>query len=193
MAPDISPITPLRIPALVPIAASLLLLAGIAAKATLVPGTGILFTGVLLVAAGLFMYCTGAVINDKQTAGIPKLLQAMLWLCCMLGTWSLAQNLGQNQPVANYALICQLGWIAYASTLRNKSFAIGKSQLLWAFPMVALLALGGLLIPAQVKYTTFNPASPYVPWADYTRGYHLSGGYLIDSAGVKVRPVPYMR
>jgi hypothetical protein len=168
-------------------------LLGIAAKATLVPGTGIVCSFLLISAAGWYGSRMVGAINNSALRGIPKLLMALIWLGLLFNSMGILLDLGSPQSGNNALALGAIGWVVYIAWLRQPPAQRPQPTGVYLFPILGLLALGVWLLPPQDKYAYFNPTSPYVSYADYTRGYHLSGGYLVDSAGKQIKAVPYLK
>jgi hypothetical protein len=176
------------------IAAACAVVVGVAAKATLIPGSGILFMFLLLSAALWFVGRMAGAIQTKNLQGMPKMWVTLVWLGIVFNILSILSTLDGTQPAgtpAVLALALVLAFIYGYREVRRKENGLAPVWVI--FPVLGFLGIFSWLTPAPWRYHHFNSTSPYVGWQDYKKGYHLSGGYLIDSAGKQIRPVDYLK
>jgi hypothetical protein len=175
-------------------AAFLGIVIGIALKATLKPAMGVVFMVFAVLAILWFSYRMVQVVNGA-VRGLPKLFGMVIWLGATFNSVALLFNISGWKAADNISVlgfITLFGYLYWVFRIPEKPATWeGNRVALFIIPLLCVLSLTAWVTPAPVRYKVFNPNSPYVEWKDFHRGYHLSQGYLVDSAGKQIRPVNY--
>jgi hypothetical protein len=176
-------------------AAALLFLAALAGKYSLVPGWGLGFAGVALLTCLWYFVQMGRIIQGTRL-GLPKLYAMLVYLGASFNVLAILYHVSNWGGIQTVTVIGLSTLVAYAAWWRLQGSDVGQvpfRAMVYAAPTVAIIALALWIASPAWRYKTFNPASPYVSWQAYQRGFHLSEGYLVDSAGRHIRPVPYLK
>lgn len=168
---------------------------GLGFKFTLKPGIGIFFM-VLCVLAVVWFFSRTVRAIQGQDRGLARLWKMVVLLGSTFNSFAILWNAnlwsgGDN--VSAMGALTGLGWVAWLR-LEDKPARQAPDRVMpYVAPLLLLVSLALWLSPADLRYRSFNPASPYIPWEQFRHGTHIQDGFIVDSTGKQLERVEFRR
>lgn len=168
---------------------------GLGFKFTLKPGIGIFFM-VLCVLAVVWFFSRTVRAIQGQDRGLARLWKMVVLLGATFNSFAILWNAnlwsgGDN--VSAMGALTGLGWVAWLRLEDKPARQAPDRVITYVAPLLLLVSLALWLSPADLRYRSFNPASPYIPWEQFRHGTHIQDGFIVDSTGKQLERVEFRR